>query len=92
MGERQCIGCGQKAEKSALVRIVRKPDGAVVADASGRLAGRGTYVCSVDCLKQASKKAKVARALKVSSEGIDWEGIAIDVASIFARRVDKGVM
>ncbi len=92
MGERQCVGCGAKAEKTALVRIVRKPDGTVVADGTGRLAGRGAYVCSVDCLAQASKKAKVARALKVSSDGVDWEGIAIDVASIFAGRVDKGVM
>ena len=92
MGERQCVGCGKKAEKSALVRVVRKPDGTVVADSTGRLSGRGTYVCSVACLTQASKKAKLARALKVSSDGVYWEGIAIDVASIFAGRVDKGVM
>lgn len=92
MGERQCIGCGQKAEKVALVRIVRKPDGAVVADPTGRLAGRGAYVCSVACLAQAEKKAKLARALKVPSGGVDWEGIAIDVALIFSERVDKGVM
>lgn len=92
MGERQCVGCGKKAEKSALVRIVRKPDGAVVADPTGRLAGRGTYVCSVECLTQASKKVRLARALKVSSDGVDWEGVATDVVSIFAGRVEKGVM
>ena len=92
MGERQCIGCGKKDEKGSLVRIVRKPDGAVVADGTGRLAGRGAYVCSAACLSQASKKTKLARALKVSPEQIDWDDIAINVASIFAGREDKGVV
>ena len=43
--ERSCIACGRKAAKGELVRIVRTPDGAVMADATGRSNGRGAYLC-----------------------------------------------
>jgi predicted RNA-binding protein YlxR (DUF448 family) len=41
---RTCIGCRQVAGKRELLRIVRTPEGQVVADPTGKKAGRGTYV------------------------------------------------
>jgi uncharacterized protein len=46
------------------LRIVRTPDGSVVADPTGRLAGRGAYVCHQDaCRAQAITKGALSRAL-----------------------------
>jgi uncharacterized protein len=43
---------------------VRTPDGALVADETGRLAGRGAYVCrTTTCLTIADTKGALTRAL-----------------------------
>jgi predicted RNA-binding protein YlxR (DUF448 family) len=47
------------------VRIVRTPDGTIVADDTGRLAGRGAYVCrTAACLTIANTKGALTRALE----------------------------
>jgi uncharacterized protein len=44
---------------------VRTPDGSVQADPTGRLAGRGAYVCrDTDCMTIAIKKGALSRALE----------------------------
>ena len=60
---RTCIGCGSQSDKRELYRIVRMPDGNVRLDLSGKLAGRGAYVCSAECFELAAK-GKLKRALK----------------------------
>jgi predicted RNA-binding protein YlxR (DUF448 family) len=51
--------------KRELLRVVRTPDGRVVPDETGRLAGRGAYVCrSLDCIDRAIAKGALGRALK----------------------------
>ena len=51
--------------KRDLVRIVRTPDGQVLVDRSGRLPGRGAYVCDqATCITQAITKGALGRALK----------------------------
>jgi predicted RNA-binding protein YlxR (DUF448 family) len=48
-----------------LQRIVRTPEGSVQADPTGRLAGRGAYVCrDTDCMTIAIKKGALSRALE----------------------------
>jgi hypothetical protein len=52
--------------KRDLLRIVRTPSGAVQADPTGKLAGRGAYLCRDEtCLAQAVKQKKLGRALGV---------------------------
>ena len=47
-----------------LRRIVRTPTGEVRFDPTGRLAGRGAYVChDADCLSNAITKGALSRAL-----------------------------
>ena len=65
---RTCIGCGKQSDKVTLLRIVRSPEGEVSFDKSGRAAGRGAYVCSIECFDKARKQRKLQRALKVSVE------------------------
>jgi predicted RNA-binding protein YlxR (DUF448 family) len=47
------------------MRVVRTPDGAIQLDLTGRLAGRGAYLCQTsDCLEKAIAKGALSRALK----------------------------
>jgi predicted RNA-binding protein YlxR (DUF448 family) len=49
------------------VRIVRSPDGAVHIDETGRLPGRGAYLCrEASCWDTAGRKRTLEHALKVS--------------------------
>jgi len=58
------VACRTTRPKRELQRIVRTPDGDVILDPSGRLAGRGAYVCAGDdCLANAIKKGALARVL-----------------------------
>ncbi len=62
---RLCLGCGQQREKRELVRLVRTPDGGVLVDPTGKLSGRGAYICpDPDCLRRAIKNQRLSRALE----------------------------
>ena len=59
-----CVACRTSRPKRELQRIVRTPERTVVLDPTGRLAGRGAYVCQgSDCLDIAISKGALARAL-----------------------------
>ena len=58
------MACRTPRAKRDLRRIVRTPTGEVVFDPSGRLAGRGAYVCHDSaCLSNAITKGALTRAL-----------------------------
>jgi len=60
---RTCVACRTARPKRDLVRIVRTPAGQVVEDPTGRLAGRGAYVCPDGaCRELALAKGGLARA------------------------------
>ncbi|HEX7473812.1 MAG TPA: YlxR family protein [Candidatus Limnocylindrales bacterium] len=63
---RTCVACRTSRGKRELVRIVRTPDGRMMMDASGRLAGRGAYLCDDPaCRRTALDKNILTRALRV---------------------------
>ena len=65
--ERTCVGCRAKDRKATLLRVVRRPDGTVEADPTGRVAGRGAYVHPVaGCLERAARTGALDRALKAT--------------------------
>lgn len=62
---RMCTGCRQMKPKQQLIRIVKTPDGEIKLDTTGRLNGRGAYICkSADCLKKAQKAGALSRAFE----------------------------
>lgn len=62
---RTCIGCGECKEKKSMVRIVRTPEGSIMADPGGRMNGRGAYLCrNADCLEKAFRKKALGRAFR----------------------------
>ena len=51
--------------KKELIRVVRTPEGEIVADETGRKNGRGAYLCrSEACLNKALKIRALDRALE----------------------------
>lgn len=61
--QRSCVGCGLKTDKKNLVRIVKTPDGQILLDRTGKLPGRGVYICpNASCLTGAIKKKAIERA------------------------------
>ncbi len=64
--QRTCVGCGTVRNKRDMVRVIRTPEGAVVADPTGKQAGRGAYLCAQeDCWKLGLAKGRLERSLKV---------------------------
>ncbi len=65
--QRQCMGCRERKDKKAMIRVVRCTDGSVSLDFSGKLNGRGAYVCpDPECLKKAQKSKALERSLEVA--------------------------
>ena len=63
--QRQCMGCRERKPKRELIRIVRGTDGAVTLDFSGKVNGRGAYICpNRDCLKKARRTKALERSLE----------------------------
>jgi len=62
---RTCVGCGARAAKSDLLRLVAAGNN-IVPDSAGRLPGRGAYLHpSLECLNRAQRRKALARALRV---------------------------
>ena len=64
--QRQCMGCRERKAKKELIRVVRGTDGVVSLDFSGKLNGRGAYLCpNAACLAKAQKAKSLERSLEV---------------------------
>lgn len=69
---RKCTGCGEMKPKKELVRVIKTTEDEIVMDLTGKLNGRGAYVCrSEECLKKAIKTKAIERSLGIKvSESI----------------------
>ena len=64
--KRMCIACRGLFDKRDLMRIVRTPEGDLLLDKTGKLPGRGAYVCdTVDCLKKCVHGKLLNKAFKI---------------------------
>ncbi len=62
---RKCTGCQQMKEKKELIRVVRTDDNNYSIDLTGKLSGRGAYICkNIDCLEKAFKSKGLERSFK----------------------------
>jgi predicted RNA-binding protein YlxR (DUF448 family) len=65
--QRTCAVCRDVHAKRSMIRLVRRSDGSVVVDASGKAAGRGTYLCDqASCREPQALTAGIQRALGAS--------------------------
>ena len=64
---RKCMGCNEHFEKNALVRVIRTPEGEIMLDTTGKMNGRGAYICrNSACLKKAQKQKRLDTTLGVT--------------------------
>lgn len=64
---RKCLGCQALKEKKDLIRVVKTSEGDFSIDKTGRLNGRGAYVCNNnECLQQAIKNKGLERSFKMA--------------------------
>ncbi|MGB9619039.1 MAG: RNase P modulator RnpM, partial [Armatimonadota bacterium] len=62
---RTCVSCRTSSDKKSLMRIVRTSEGDVRIDPTGKVAGRGAYLCGAkECFVRALKGNKLGRALR----------------------------
>ena len=84
---RTCVGCGTSSDKREFVRIVRTPDGHVEVDPSGKLNGRGAYVCATtECFTKARLRRRLDHALKVRLHDDDYARLQRDIDELLTER------
>lgn len=63
---RTCMGCNEKKPKKELIRIVKQKDGNVEVDKTGKMEGRGAYICNnIECLDKVIKTKRLERTLDI---------------------------
>lgn len=78
---RMCTGCREMKPKRELIRVVKSGDGVIRLDTTGKLNGRGAYICKCrECFIKAHKSDALSRAFetKVSSEIYDMLETELD--------------
>jgi len=64
--QRQCVACRQMRPKRQLIRVVRTPAGDLTVDPTGKVAGRGAYVCpNRECAEVALRERRLEHALQM---------------------------
>ena len=82
--QRQCVACRQMRPKRDLVRVVRTPAGEVRVDTTGKVSGRGAYVCPSDaCAEVALRERRLEHALETPVP----ESAAVELRAVVSRGV-----
>lgn len=77
---RRCIGCREMREKRSLIRVVRNQEGDIQVDATGRMNGRGAYLCrDVACFAKARKARALNREFSAEIPETVYEQVAQQV-------------
>ncbi|MBR4719697.1 MAG: YlxR family protein [Lachnospiraceae bacterium] len=85
---RTCIGCNACKPRKELIRIVRQRDGVMSADETGRMNGRGAYLCrNRSCFETAVKKKGFCRTFKTVITEEETERLREEVDAIVCEGV-----
>ncbi len=78
-----CIGCREMKEKKQLLRIVHTPEGGIDLDPTGRMSGRGAYICrQKECMEKAIRQHQIERAFSCSVSPDVYEQLKQQLASL----------
>ena len=69
--QRTCMGCNEKKDKKELIRIVKNNKNEISIDRTGKLDGRGAYICDdIKCLEKVIKSKRLEKVFdyKISDE------------------------
>ncbi|MBO4687753.1 MAG: YlxR family protein [Clostridiales bacterium] len=85
---RMCVSCRERFAKKDLIRVVATPDGQTVIDPTGRMAGRGAYVChDPECMKKALDRKQFDKGLKTK---VDLETIRPELEKLSETQENSG--
>ena len=77
---RTCIVCGAKGPKRDFTRIVSTREEGVRVDRTGRLSGRGAYVCGdAQCSPAELRRGRIEQALKRHVTDDDWKAVTAEI-------------
>lgn len=80
--QRMCMGCNTKKDKRELIRIVINKEGDISIDKTGKLSGRGAYICDdIECLEKVIKTKRLERVFETKIDEKIYEnlrGVIID--------------
>ena len=63
---RKCVACNENKPKKELIRVVRNTEGIVEVDLTGKINGRGAYICpDLDCLEKVKKSKRLSKTLEI---------------------------
>lgn len=80
---RMCTGCREMKPKLQLVRVVKTPEGEIKLDNTGKLNGRGAYICkNTECLNKAIKTNALSRAFQVSVSSEVYTALSEELSKI----------
>lgn len=72
--QRTCIGCNTQKDKKELIRIVKNKEGEIFIDKTGKLPGRGAYICdNIECLEKAIKSKRLEKSFEMKIENVIYE-------------------
>lgn len=88
--QRTCIGCNEKKDKRDLIRIVLNKDGNIFIDNTGKLEGRGAYLCnSKECIEKAVKSRRLERSFRMKIDEKLYEQIK-ELATTMTNKINGG--
>ena len=78
--QRTCMGCNVKKDKKEFIRIVKNKENEINIDKTGKMEGRGAYICKdVNCLALAKKGKKLERAFETEISDEIYEKLAREI-------------
>ena len=76
------MGCNAKKDKKDLIRIVKNKDNEILIDKTGKMQGRGAYLCdNVECLNKLIKSKRLEKTFEMHIEEKIYDnlrGVMID--------------
>ncbi len=77
---RKCIGCMESFPKKELCRIVKTKENEIIFDATGKLNGRGTYICKkTECFEKSIKSKRLSKSLEAEIPEEIYEAIKLEI-------------
>ena len=71
---RKCVGCNEMKPKKELIRVVRTPENEVVLDLTGKISGKGAYICHhIACFQKAVKAKRFEKAFSCDIPQVIFE-------------------
>lgn len=70
------MGCNEKKEKNQLIRIVKNKENEINIDRTGKMEGRGAYICDdIKCLEKVIKSKRLERVLDINISDEIYESL-----------------